>query len=104
MTEATFRVDVADAGSFDCAAGENVLRAMERANLRLVPIGCRGGACGLCRVRVIKGRYLTRPMSVDRVSLNDRIGGIALSCRLHPTSDLRLELAPLPQPGLANKT
>ena len=86
-----FRVEVGGLGAFECAAGENALAAMERARLALVPVGCRGGGCGVCRVRVISGRYLTRPMSTTRVTPAERVTGHALCCRLLPLGDLLIE-------------
>lgn len=91
MTEGSFSVAVEGGGSFICTAGENALKAMERAGLTLVPVGCRGGGCGICRVRVLDGRYLTRPMSISRISPTERVTGHALCCRLLPLSDLRIQ-------------
>jgi ferredoxin len=63
---------------------------MERQKLSLVPVGCRGGGCGICRVRVIEGTYRTGKMSRRHVSEEDLAKGYALACRLYPTSDLVL--------------
>ena len=49
--------------------GERVLVALERAqgfgqlkNLpRRLPVGCRRGGCGVCRVRVLSGEYRFGP-------------------------------------------
>nr|WP_087573723.1 2Fe-2S iron-sulfur cluster-binding protein [Sphingomonas sp. CDS-1] len=90
MTEPTFRIEVDDVGSFNCLKGENALKAMEKANLKLIPVGCRGGGCGVCKARVIKGRYLTRPMSAIRISPTERATGHVLCCRLMPLSDLTI--------------
>lgn len=90
MTEPIFRIEVDDFGSFDCPKGENALKAMEKANLNLVPVGCRGGGCGICKARVTEGRYLTRPMSASRISPTERVTGHVLCCRLTPLSDLKI--------------
>src|SRR5689334_25187060 len=40
--------------SFDCAADETVLQAAMRADL-MIPYGCRNGACGTCKGRILAG-------------------------------------------------
>lgn len=75
-----------------CTPGENLLRAMERLNLHLIPVGCRGGGCGVCRIRVRRGDYATRRMSRVHVSAADEAAGIALACCLMPQGDLEIEV------------
>ena len=91
---AEFSITVEDSGErFTCPDGERVLIAMEKQGLRHIPIGCRGGGCGTCRVRVLSGTYRTRKMSRAHVSEADERAGIVLACRLIPESDLVLRLA-----------
>ncbi len=86
-------VSIPDTGQrIACAPGENILRAMERLNLRLIPVGCRGGGCGVCRIRVRCGKYVTRRMSRIHVSAADEAAGIALACCLMPQGDLEIEV------------
>jgi ferredoxin len=91
MSDAAFRITIeGDDASFGCPAGERVLIAMEQQGLKHVPVGCRGGGCGVCRVRVTKGRYHTAKMSRAHVSARDEAAGFALACRLIPETDLSL--------------
>ena len=90
----SFTVTLEESGAqFSCPGGECVLIAMEHQGLKHIPIGCRGGGCGTCRVRVTGGRYRTRKMSRAQVSEIDEQTGYALACRLIPESDLTLRLA-----------
>ena len=66
---------------------------MEKQGLRHIPIGCRGGGCGTCRVRILSGTYRTRKMSRAHVSEADERAGIVLACRLIPESDLAVKFA-----------
>lgn len=75
---------------FDCAEGLNVLQGMMLRGRRGIPVGCRGGGCGVCKVRVLDGRYSTGMMSAGCVSLEERESGMALACKLFPETDLRL--------------
>lgn len=90
-----------DAGSgsgitFPVGADLPVLHAMIRAAQRCIPVGCRGGGCGACRVRVLAGTYATRRMSRRHVSATDEAEQIVLACRLLPSSDIVVERAPAP--------
>ena len=76
--------------SFRCRSGHSVLQAMSDAGKALLRIGCRSGGCGICRVRVLYGRFHTGVMSAAQVSASERRDGYALACRLYPDSDLQL--------------
>ncbi len=87
-----FQITLADSGlSFPCAREQNVLAAMERLGRRGIPVGCRGGGCGICRVQVIQGgQYRTLKMSRAQVTEADRAAGICLACKLIPEGPLTL--------------
>tara|TARA_R110002020_G_scaffold310944_1_gene526588 strand:- start:8487 stop:8807 length:321 start_codon:yes stop_codon:yes gene_type:complete len=76
---------------FSCGSDKTVLKAMEQQAQRCVPVGCRGGGCGLCKVQVLKGEYQCGPMSRKHVSESAQAQGEALACRLYPLSDLIIE-------------
>ncbi|HCU89773.1 MAG TPA: ferredoxin [Gammaproteobacteria bacterium] len=88
----SFEITILDTGdTFLCKRGQNVLLAMERLGLQGIPVGCRGGGCGICRVRILgNGKYRTKKMSRAQVSEKDESNGIALACRLIPEGDLRI--------------
>ncbi len=94
MTASTHRIEILNAGSegFSCAAGLDVLRGMECLGRKGIPVGCRGGGCGVCKVRVIEGPFRTDPMSRACVSHTEQAEGYALACKLFPEGDLRLEV------------
>lgn len=73
---------------FRCRETETVLAALERAVGRDRMVGCRGGACGLCRIRVDSGNYESLPMSSDHVDAREKAAGLALACRIYPRGDL----------------
>lgn len=76
--------------------GERVLLECHRRGIGDVPIGCRGGGCGVCRVRVSAGSYYTKKMSRKHISAHDEEDGIVLACRLIPLSDLTIQPTPAP--------
>ena len=77
--------------SFRCPTDMAVLIAMERAGLALVPVGCRGGGCGVCTIAVEEGDFSCGKMSCGHVSEEEqRTGSKLLACKTFPTSDLRV--------------
>lgn len=81
-----------DGATFHCPAGGWVLTAMERAGLAKIPVGCRGGGCGVCKVEVLAGTFRCGPMSGGHVSEVDQACGRVLACRLVPESDMEIRV------------
>ncbi|WP_051768154.1 2Fe-2S iron-sulfur cluster-binding protein [Sphingobium sp. DC-2] len=82
-------------GGFTCREDENVLAAMIASGQSLLPVGCRNGGCGVCRVKVLAGRFAAGPMSRAMVTAADQASGAGLSCRLYPLSDMTIVPMPL---------
>lgn len=80
---------------FSCAPGQDVLNASIRAGVGWLPVGCRGGGCGVCRVIVCSGEYVAGRMSKRHVAADGAGARFALACRVYPASDLIVELAPI---------
>ena len=78
--------------TFVCKEDENVLRGMERLARKGIPVGCRNGGCGVCKVRVAAGLYDTRKMSRSVVSEAEEMQGCVLACKIFPRSDLVVEV------------
>ncbi|UCM29524.1 2Fe-2S iron-sulfur cluster binding domain-containing protein [Pseudomonas sp. PS1(2021)] len=71
--------------------GAPLLRAMELAGCRAIAVGCRGGGCGVCKVRILSGDYTCGPMSRQHIADGEQAHGFVLACRVVPTSDLEIE-------------
>jgi len=87
----SFYIDI-DGQRLVCPEGKTVLLAMKHQGKELLKIGCCSGGCGVCKVRVIEGSYETKVMSRAQVSQEEESQGIALACRILPSSDLKIEL------------
>ena len=78
--------------SFRCSPLESLLVGMERLGKKGIPVGCRGGGCGVCKVEITEGTFQKRVMSRDYVSVEDEAADRVLACRVKPTSDIRLKV------------
>lgn len=89
----THSISIAESGvNFPCTNGESVLAAMKRSGHDDIPVGCQGGGCGACRIRVLDGSFTRRRMSRAHVSEIQEAEGVALACRISPTSSLLISL------------
>jgi CDP-4-dehydro-6-deoxyglucose reductase len=88
---ASFRVTLQPSGhSFTTDGSDSVLQAALDAGLTL-PYGCRNGACGACKGKVLDGLVDHGAAQDQALSTADRAGGLALFCCAKPLSDLVLE-------------
>ena len=72
--------------SVDCAYGDTVLMALEKAGYAL-PNNCRAGACGECKVKVTTGQF-DQGMVLDMaLSQDERKQGYGLMCMAKPISE-----------------
>lgn len=88
-----FEVVIENTGErFRCTDEQNVLKAMEQLCRKGIPVGCRNGGCGVCKIRVTAGRYTAQKMSRSCVTVDEETQGIGLACRIVPTSDLEVNV------------
>ncbi|MCW5832515.1 MAG: 2Fe-2S iron-sulfur cluster binding domain-containing protein [Labilithrix sp.] len=67
---------------------ETLEQAFARARLSVF-IGCRGGGCGVCRVRV-SGPVELGKISKNRLDDDDRRAGVVLACKAVPLGDVTI--------------
>lgn len=77
--------------SFVCTDGDTILAAALAADLML-PYGCRNGACGSCKGKVLAGDFDYGPAQSSALSDQERALGLALLCCAKPHSDLVIEV------------
>jgi len=75
---------------FPIEDGESVLQAALNAGL-VLPYGCRDGACGSCKGKLIEGRIDYGHYSEKALTAEERGRGLALFCQAKALSDLVLE-------------
>ena len=61
--------------TFRCSDESNVLQGMEQLQRKGIPVGCRNGGCGVCKVQVTEGLYTKRKMSRGVISVDEEASG-----------------------------
>ncbi len=88
----TFSVTVQPSGHrFEVQDDETVLAAGLRAGIGL-PYGCKNGACGSCKGRLVEGRVAHDPHQANALSADEAARGFALFCSARPEADLTIEV------------
>ncbi|HWT72444.1 MAG TPA: CDP-6-deoxy-delta-3,4-glucoseen reductase [Oxalicibacterium sp.] len=87
----SFQVTVQPSGrQFSCEADETILTAAIRAGVGL-PYGCKNGACGTCRGRVLSGDVTHTTHQAKALSPADAERGFSLFCCAKPHTDVEIE-------------
>lgn len=76
---------------YQCREDKTLLVGMERRGAHAIDIGCRGGGCGICKIRVLNGEYERKRMSRAHISEAEENSGYALACRIFPRSEMVIE-------------
>ncbi|MTD33398.1 CDP-6-deoxy-delta-3,4-glucoseen reductase [Paludibacterium denitrificans] len=87
----TSQVKVLPSGhTFSVEAHETILDAALRQNIGL-PYGCRDGACGACKGKVLEGDVCRDGYQEKALPENERVQGYALFCCARPQGDVTIE-------------
>jgi len=95
----SFRVNIQPADrDFEVQPGETVLAAAIRQGIGL-PYGCRDGACGSCKSRLVSGRVVHGDHQAKALSAEEEQSGLVLTCCATPQSDCVIEARSVPGAG-----
>src|SRR5258706_3438364 len=87
-----FNVTLRQSGrQFQVEPDEPVLTAALRAGIGL-PYGCKNGACGSCKGKVVEGRVTHGAHSLSALSPDEEAKGFALFCSAHAHADCVIEV------------
>jgi ferredoxin len=89
----SYTITIVDTGEeYACRDTQHLLAGMQRLGKKGIPVGCRSGGCGVCKIHILSGEYYSRKMSREHVSEQDETAGVALACRVYPNSDIELRV------------
>mgnify|MGYP003350255159 FL=1 len=87
----TFRITLEPSQrQFDVARDEPILNAAIRAGVGL-PYGCKDGACGSCKSRLLEGRVIHGAHAEKALSAAEEAQGLVLTCCATPQTDCVVE-------------
>ncbi len=87
------KVTIEDTGEYyNCSVDQTLLKGMVNLGKKGIPVGCRGGGCGVCKVEITSGEYSKKKMSRAFVSELDESEHRVLACRCLPASDITLKV------------
>lgn len=78
--------------AFDAKSDQPVLLSIRSVVGSPIPVGCKGGGCGVCKVRVLEGNFSAKRMSKAHISEQDLEENVVLACRIIPETDLKVEI------------
>jgi CDP-4-dehydro-6-deoxyglucose reductase len=84
--------------SFTVERDERILAAAIRQGIGL-PYGCRDGACGSCKCRLIEGRVIHGAHQAKALSAAEEEAGFILTCCATPQTDCTVEARTVPGAG-----
>ena len=88
-----FEVTIINTGErFGCRSDQSLLAAMEQLRRKGIPVGCRNGGCGVCKVRVVRGSYGAAKMSRAVLSQAEADAACTLACKTYPTTAMAVEV------------
>jgi CDP-4-dehydro-6-deoxyglucose reductase len=95
----TFSVTVQPSGvRFDVLRDEPMLAAAIRSGIGL-PYGCKDGACGSCKSRLLEGRVIHGAHQIKALSPAEEDAGYILTCCSTPQTDCVVEARTVPGAG-----
>ncbi|MEO7056619.1 MAG: 2Fe-2S iron-sulfur cluster-binding protein, partial [Caldimonas sp.] len=94
-----FTVTVQPSGkTFAVERDEPILRAAIRQGIGL-PYGCRDGACGSCKCRMLEGRVIHGAHQQKALDDAEEAAGFILTCQAAPQTDVVIEARTVPGAG-----
>jgi len=75
---------------FTVEEGETVLEAGLRNGVGL-PYGCKNGACGTCKGKLLEGELVYGPHATSALNAQEQARGLALFCCSRPATDIVIE-------------
>jgi CDP-4-dehydro-6-deoxyglucose reductase len=84
--------------TFACDDGETVLAAAMHADL-MIPYGCRNGACGTCKGKILSGEVDYGAYQPGTLSDAEKAQGFALFCVATPKTSLVIEVREVRRAG-----
>ncbi len=77
--------------AYTCSGEFDLLVAARRSGIN-IPVGCRGGGCGMCKILVLEGEYEQGVSSKAVLPDIERQQRYSLACKTYPRSNLHIRV------------
>ena len=77
--------------TYRCREDKTLLMGMEAQQVQAIHVGCRGGGCGMCKIRILGGDFRKKRISRAHIQEYEEQQGYALACRILPRGDMLIE-------------
>jgi CDP-4-dehydro-6-deoxyglucose reductase len=95
----SFRIQIQPANrEFEVQRDEAILAGAIRHGIGL-PYGCRDGACGSCKSRLLEGRVVHGAHQAKALTADEEAAGLVLTCCATPQTDCVIEARSVPGAG-----
>ncbi|MFC3885542.1 2Fe-2S iron-sulfur cluster binding domain-containing protein [Bacillus songklensis] len=72
-----------------CHDSESLLDAANKRGIK-IPYACKGGGCGMCKIKVEEGDFERGPSSKEVLPDAERTMNYTLACKTYPKSDMKI--------------
>lgn len=86
-----YQIHVLPGTSFPCREQETLLEEASRHRMK-ISVGCKGGACGICKIKIMDGQVDHGVYSKKALTEQEIHEGYTLSCQAKPKSQLVIHL------------
>lgn len=76
---------------FSCAQDQTLLDAAQVQGFK-IPYACKGGGCGMCKIKVEEGAFERGTSSRDALPDSERALNFALACKTFARSDMKVRI------------
>ncbi|HZG70394.1 MAG TPA: 2Fe-2S iron-sulfur cluster binding domain-containing protein [Chondromyces sp.] len=90
-----FNVKIMDNGGeipeLKCPETESILDAALKHGMK-IPYACKGGGCGLCKIKVQEGDFERKKSSKAVLPDSERSLNFTLACKTFPKGDMKIQV------------
>jgi len=92
QTQKSYQINIQGTNQvFACKEDDFLFDAMVRSGSGPFHYGCCGGGCGVCKMKIVSGKYsIEKKMSRAHVTEDEQGNDIVLICCVKPRSDLEI--------------
>ncbi|MDM5196753.1 2Fe-2S iron-sulfur cluster binding domain-containing protein [Fictibacillus enclensis] len=81
--------DMENESEYVCRESESLLDAARQQGFN-ISYACKGGGCGICKIKIEDGNFERQACSIDVLPDTERAMNYTLACKTYPKSDMKV--------------